>query len=157
MPDDAETAARLKAYVKLLRASRAVIGVVEPRIGAAGLTLTQFGVLEALLNKGKLTQRELIRLVLTSPGNMTTVIDKLSAAGLVSRVPCPEDRRSVHVVLTNAGRKRIATLFPLHAADIARAMAGLDRGEIAELDGLLRRLGRHAAESIPLAGTDAAS
>ena len=40
--------AAVRAYVKLHRASRALVGAVEPRIAAAGLTPTQFGVMEAL-------------------------------------------------------------------------------------------------------------
>ena len=58
---------------------------VEPRLAAAGLTPTQLGVLEAILHKGPLTQRELGRKVLTSAGNMTDVVDKLEARGLVRR------------------------------------------------------------------------
>ncbi len=141
---DAAITLRLRAYVKLLRATRAIQAAAEPRIAAAGLTMTQLGVLEALHHKGPLTQRALIRKVLTSPGNMTAVVDKLEAAGLVVRQPCPEDRRSVYVVLTREGATQIAALFPRHAEDIARAMAGLDEADIARLDGLLRTLGRHA-------------
>ncbi|HUZ64872.1 MAG TPA: MarR family transcriptional regulator [Acetobacteraceae bacterium] len=147
----AGTEAAVRAYVKLLRASRAVVAMVEPRLVAEHLTLTQFGVLEAVLHKGPLTQRELTRKVLTSAGNMTDVIDKLAARGLVQRVPCPEDRRSVRIVLTPCGRALVERLFPLHAEDIARAMAGLDAGETGALDGLLRTLG-HAAQAVePLA------
>ena len=71
--------------MKLLRAGKAVLARVEPRLAAAGLTPTQLGVLEAILHKGPLTQRELGRKVLTSAGNMTDVVDKLEARGLVRR------------------------------------------------------------------------
>ena len=53
--DAARTAAALDAYVKLLRAGRSVLARVEPRLAAAGLTPTQFGVLEAVLHKGPLS------------------------------------------------------------------------------------------------------
>ena len=82
--DDVRVVEALGAYVKLLRAGRAVLARVEPRLAAAGLTPTQFGVLEAILHKGPLGQRELGRKVLTSPGNMTDVVDKLEARGLVA-------------------------------------------------------------------------
>ena len=75
----------LGAYVKLLRAARAVVVRLEPGLAPAGLTSTQLGVLEAILHKGPLSQRELGRKVLTSAGNMTDVIDKLEHRGLVSR------------------------------------------------------------------------
>ena len=143
--DDARVAEALRAYVKLLRAGRAVLARVEPRLAASGLTPTQLGVLEAILHKGPLTQRELGRKVLTSAGNMTDVVDKLEARGLVRRTRSPRDRRIVPVELTREGRELIEGLFPQHARDIAVAMGALDREELKMLDGLLRKLGLSAA------------
>lgn len=131
----------LDAYVKLLRASRAVLARVEPRLVASGLTTTQFGVLEAILHKGPLSQRDLSLKVLTSPGNMTDLIDKLEARGLVRRVRQKADRRAVRVELTAAGTALIEPLFAAHARDIDAAMAGLDAAELRQLGALLRKLG----------------
>ena len=135
----------LDTYVKLLRASRAVLARVEPRLAATGLTVTQFGVLEAILHKGPLGQRELSRKVLTSPGNMTDLVDKLEARGLVHRIRQKADRRAVRVELTEAGRALIKPLFADHAGDIAAAMGGLDENELRQLSALLRKLGLAAA------------
>ena len=136
--------AAVRAYVKLNRATRAVLAAVEPRVASAGLTLTQLGVLEAVLHLGPLTQRDLGRKVLTSPGNLTDVVDKLAGRGLVRRAPNPADRRSAWVELTAEGRALIAQVFPAHAGDIARSFACLDPDELAMLDRLLRKLGRGA-------------
>ena len=141
----------LRAYVKLLRAGRAVLARVEPLLAAEGLTPTQLGVLEGILHKGPLTQRELSRKVLTSAGNMTDVVDKLEARGLVRRTRSPRDRRVVPVELTPSGRTLIQALFPRHALDIGAAMSGLSCDELRMLDGLLRKLGLAAAEDLPLA------
>jgi MarR family transcriptional regulator, 2-MHQ and catechol-resistance regulon repressor len=131
----------LDAYVKLLRASRAVLARVEPRLAEAALTTTQFGVLEAILHKGPLSQRDLSRKVLTSPGNMTDLIDKLEVRGLVRRVRQKADRRAMWVELTAEGRALIEPLFAAHAGDIDAAMAGLDGSELRQLGALLRKLG----------------
>jgi MarR family 2-MHQ and catechol resistance regulon transcriptional repressor len=136
----------LRAYVKLLRASKAVLARVEPLLASHGLTPTQLGVLEVILHLGPLSQRDLGRKVLTSAGNMTDVIDKLEARGLVWRARMPHDRRSVQVDLTDAGRRLIEALFPRHAEDIAHAMSGLDPEEMAQLGALLRKLGRGTAD-----------
>ena len=136
----------LDAYVKLLRASRAVLARVEPRLVAAGLTTTQFGVLEAILHKGPLSQRDLSLKVLTSPGNMTDLIDKLETRGLVRRIRQKADRRAVRVELTGEGRMLIEPLFAAHAGDIDEAMAGLDGTELRQLGTLLRKLGLAAGE-----------
>jgi len=156
MADDERIGEALRAYVKLLRAGKAVLARVEPRLAAAGLTPTQLGVLEAILHKGPLTQRELGRKVLTSAGNMTDVVDKLEARGLVCRTRSPHDRRIVSVTLTPAGQALIESLFPRHARDIAAAMGGLSCEELQLLGALLRKLGLAAAgEDGPLVETRA--
>ena len=144
---DPATEAAVRAYVKLMRASRAVLARIEPLLAAAGLTPTQLGVLEAILHKGPLSQRALGRVVLTSAGNMTDVIDKLEARGLVHRARSPTDRRAVQVELTEAGRALIEEVFPRHAEDIAGAMHGVTGRDLARLDGLLKRLGVAASGS----------
>ncbi len=143
--EDPRLAQALRAYVKLLRASKAVLGRIEKRLALDGLTATQIGVLEGILHLGPLTQRELGRKVLTSAGNMTDIIDKLAARGLVARTRAPQDRRSVIVDLTPAGRELIENVFPHHAQDIAAAMSGLNPAEMDTLETLLRKLGLTAA------------
>jgi MarR family 2-MHQ and catechol resistance regulon transcriptional repressor len=140
----------VRTYVKLMRASRAVAVMIEPRLAAKGLTLTQLGVLEGLLHKGSLTHRDLGRKVLTSAGNMTDVVDKLEARGLVTRMRDTGDRRQVRVELTEEGKLLIEELFPRHAMDIAQAMSGLEPQEMRRLGDLLRKLGL-AANAPPLA------
>jgi MarR family 2-MHQ and catechol resistance regulon transcriptional repressor len=147
--DDPRVEGAVAAYVKLHRAARALSDRVEGRVAAAGLTLTQFGVLEAILHKGPLSHRELGRKVLTSAANMTDVIDKLAARGLVQRVRCPSDRRLVKVELTDTGACLIERLFPDHARDIEQAMSFLACPEIAQLDALLRKLGHGAKQDCP--------
>ena len=145
--DDPRLMEALRAYVKLLRASKAVLGRIEKRLAQDGLTATQIGVLEGILHLGPLTQRDLGRKVLTSAGNMTDVIDKLAARGLVTRTRAPRDRRSVIVDLTPAGRALIEGVFPQHANDIAASMAGLNSAELAALETLLRKLGLGAEKT----------
>lgn len=146
--DPALSVPALSVYVKLHRAVASIDAQLAPRIAAAGLTPTQFGVLEALLHKGTLTQAALGRKVLSSPGNMTDVIDKLAARGLVRRGRAPGDRRAVRVSLTEAGQALIGGLFPDHAAAMARAMRALSASELETLGGLLRRLGLGAADAL---------
>ena len=144
--EDPRLAEALRSYVKLLRASKAVLSRIEKCLARDGLTATQIGVLEGILHLGPMTQRELGRKVLTSAGNMTDVIDKLAARGLVQRTRAKLDRRSVIVDLTTDGRALIEAVFPQHARDIAAAMSGLDQAELETLEVLLRKLGVAAAE-----------
>ncbi|HEX3348613.1 MAG TPA: MarR family transcriptional regulator [Acetobacteraceae bacterium] len=148
--DDPKTLVALAAYVKLLRASRSVLSRIERALAAHGLTPTQLGVLECILHKGPLTHRELGRKVLTSAGNMTDVIDKLEARGLVRRRRDTADRRVVRVELTSEGRRLIEQVFPSHADDIAAAMSGLTPAELEQLGSLLRSLGTRAARPLEI-------
>ena len=143
---DPEVEEAVRAYVKLMRAARAVTASLETTLAAEGLTGTQLGVLEAVLHKGPLTHRELGRKLLISAGNMTDVVDKLEGRALVRRVRDAADRRLVRVQLTPRGRALIGKVFPRHAANIARAMRGLDRNQLRRLGALLRSLGMAAAQ-----------
>ena len=134
------------AYVKLLRASRWVQAIVEARLADCGLTLTQLGVMEALLHKGAMSQREIGRIVLTSPGNMTDLLEKLSNKGLVVRERSDTDRRAVLVDLSESGRALISKVFPRHAQDIAETMAVLSPAEQRQLGAMMRKLGMAAEE-----------
>jgi MarR family 2-MHQ and catechol resistance regulon transcriptional repressor len=136
----AEVAA-LDAYIKLMRAAESVTTrahVVLP----AGVTLTQFSALEALLHRGPLYQSELAGKLLKSGGNLTLVDDNLERDGLVIRERDAEDRRYVKVSLTPKGRRFITDLFPKLAASLTREFAVLNRSDQITLARLCRQLGR---------------
>lgn len=139
--NDAEVRA-LDTYVKLVRAAESVTARVSPGVEAAGLTMSQFGALEALLHLGPLYQRQLGEKLLKSGGNITMVVDNLEKRGLVRRERGREDRRFISVHLTGEGERLIRGFFPTHAAAITREMSVLTPAEQAELGRLCRKLGR---------------
>lgn len=132
----------LSLYVKLVRASESVSARIHAHLSEAGLTVSQFGVLEALLHLGPLTQAEIAKKILKTGGNITMVIDNLEKGGMVRRERDPEDRLSYNIHLTDTGRKTIVSLFPEHAARIAREMKVLSKSEQEILGNLCRKLGR---------------
>ena len=78
LPDDTQMA--LSAYVKMLRATDAISERLSKTWKNAGLTISQFGVLEALYHLGPLCQKEIAKKILKTTGNITMVIDNLSIA-----------------------------------------------------------------------------
>lgn len=136
----AETAA-LAAYIKLMRAAESVTTRAH-LVLPAGVTITQFAALEALLHRGPLFQSELATKLLKSGGNLTLVVDNLERDGLVSRERDETDRRFIRVALTAKGRKFISTLFPRVAASLAREFSALTPAEQATLADLCKKLGR---------------
>jgi DNA-binding MarR family transcriptional regulator len=71
---------------------------------------------------------------------MTNRLDRLERAGLVRRLPDPDDRRGVLVELTKAGHQAWEDGLRAQAANEALIAAALTPGEKRELNGLLRRL-----------------
>lgn len=131
----------LNAYIKLMRASESVSARIHGHLADAGLTVSQFGVMEALYHLGTLSQGELAIKILKSSGNMTMIIDNLEKRGLVKRERKAEDRRFYAVQLTVDGRRLIGSLFPRHAAKIVEEMKALTRTEQEELSRLCRKVG----------------
>ena len=82
----------LNTYTKLMRAAESVTNRVSSSMSAADLTVSQFGVLEALHHKGPLCQRDIAAKILKSSGNITMVIDNLEKRGLVRRERDNQDR-----------------------------------------------------------------
>jgi MarR family transcriptional regulator, 2-MHQ and catechol-resistance regulon repressor len=138
----------LNAYITLFRAADTLAGRSSARLNAIGLTIGQFGVLEALLHLGPLCQHALGEKLLCTGGNITLLVDNLEKRGLVRRTRDTVDRRFITVQLTPKGRKRIRRIFPSHAAAIAREMEPLSRADLVALRRICRKLGRGIAENL---------
>jgi len=131
----------LDTYVKLRRAVNSLSGREDDVLRAAGLTESQFGVLEALYHLGPLCQRELASKILKSAGNLTTVVDNLQKRGLVERRREGGDRRVVTVYLTSDGDDLVAKVFPRVVDVLVDAFSVLAVREQEQLAALCRRLG----------------
>lgn len=130
----------LSTFVKLLRAAETVSARVHRKLRETGLTISQFGVLEALYHLGPMNQKEIAGKILKSTGNITTVIDNLEKQGLVIRERNNNDRRSFNILLTDEGSRTIETIFPEHAARITGLMNTLTVTEQKELGRLCKKL-----------------
>jgi len=89
---------------------------------------------------GPLTQNELSRRLLVDKSNVTGLIDRLEALGLIRRNQVANDRRSYHISLTDAGREMIDTLEVPYRDVIARVMSPFTPAEQRELIRLTRKL-----------------
>jgi MarR family 2-MHQ and catechol resistance regulon transcriptional repressor len=132
-------------WLVLLRSFRALNHIAERSISDAGLGLTDFATLEALLHKGPLTIGEIQSKVPLALGSMTAVVDRLERRGLILRTPSPSDRRARVLKLSPKGRAVVEDAFGRHAADLESAMAVLTQREKRNLRALLKKLGRFAA------------
>jgi MarR family transcriptional regulator, 2-MHQ and catechol-resistance regulon repressor len=131
----------LDSYIKLSRATEVVTQRIHNHLNAHQLTISQFGVLEALYHLGPMTVGQLGGKILRSSGNMTLVIDNLVKRGLVSREPRPDDRRCIEIHLTAAGTALIAQIMPQHVTGVVQTMAALTAEEQQQLATLCKKLG----------------
>src|ERR1700726_3665025 len=144
--NDSISAPRL--WLVLMRSHRALSLLAAASIAKAGLGLTDFAALEALLNKGPLTISEIQDKVLLASGSMTAAVDRLEKLGLVVRKASPTDRRARVVELTPQGKRLAASCFEQHAKDLEALMSGLSEKEMEQLYGSVKKLGRLAAEKL---------
>jgi DNA-binding MarR family transcriptional regulator len=75
-----------------------------------------------------------------SSGAMTNRLDRLEAAGLIRRLPDPDDRRALLVELTEAGWQAWQDSVGAQARKEALVASALDHDEKELLNALLRRL-----------------
>lgn len=155
---DGDQKRALKTYVRLMRAVDAVTVAMHRHLADYQLTISQFGVLEALYHHGPLCQKELAAKILKTGGNLTMVIDNLEKRGLVQRVRDAQDRRKFMITLTDAGQTLIAAVFPTHAEIARQLFAVLTPEDSDTLGWLLLKLGKGVkampAEASPAPETD---
>lgn len=146
---DPATESALRLWVILSRAQDAVAQHAMAHVARHGLTIAEFGILEALYHVGPQLLSEVQKRLLVSSGGITFLVNRLEAKGLVERQSCPTDRRARYVALTPAGEALIARLFPEHAAMLTDTMQALSPAEQQTAADLLRRLGLAAASTPP--------
>ena len=137
-----ETVKALDGFTKFLRAHSTYLKAFE-KISPLpkGMTATQFGVLEALLHVGPLSQCQIAGKILKSTANLTTVIDNLERNALVLRRQDPRDRRNNIICLTDRGRKAIEELFPQRAEAITTLFSVFSKNELEVFSKLCKKLG----------------
>src|SRR3989475_10635741 len=118
-----------RLWLVIAKSYRALSLLAEQSIANAGLCLTDFAALEALLHKGPLTISEIQDKVRLASGSMTAAVDRLEKLGLVVRKSSPSDRRARVVKLTVKGKRLAASSFEQHAKDLKVFMSALSDQE----------------------------
>jgi len=136
-----EEVTALDAYIKLMRCAESFTARVHAHLANAGLTFSQFQVLEVLYHLGPMCQRDIAQKILKSTANLTVVVDNVEKRGLVERRRDTQDRRYVTVHLTDRGRQLIQEIFPRHVDALVREMGILTKDEQEVLGRLCRKLG----------------
>lgn len=131
----------LNAFIKLIRASESLGNRLSRQLAEQDLTISQFGVLEALFHLGPLNQKALGEKLLKSGGNITLVVDNLEKSGWVERQRNPQDRRSMLIHLTEEGEELVSSYFPQHLDNIMQEFKCLSNYELDQLAEMCKKIG----------------
>jgi MarR family 2-MHQ and catechol resistance regulon transcriptional repressor len=142
-----EDSSGVHLWLVFMKAFQALIPHAAESIKRTDLGDSDFRVLEALLHKGPLPVNTVGPKVWLTPGSISVAVDRLVKKGLVSRKGHAADRRVRQVELTPKGRALITRGFGEHAAAMENIARVLSDGERLTLLRLLKKLGKHAAES----------
>ncbi len=131
-----------EALLNVLVTYPRVMSELARTMGAFGLTPSQYNVLRIL--RGRHPERATCRYIgerLMDPTpDVTRLLDRLGAAGLVGRCRADYDGRVVEVWITEAGLKRLRTLDEPVNATIRGLTDGLSAEEHRTLSDLLEKL-----------------
>ena len=135
---------RLTLWGLFLEAHEGIRRRVEEELrSGAGLPGPWF---EVLLRIGRtpgqaVPMSQLARMVLFSSGGFTKLADRMERAGLIRRIPCPGDRRSLLATLTPDGRSALERGLAVNGPSIQRHLIDhLDPAQRRQLEQILRTL-----------------
>lgn len=137
---EADSKARLRLWIRLLRATRLIEGGVRERFKSKfGVTLPRFDVMAALYRQPKgMLMSEISRFLMVSNGNVTGIVDRLVSDGFVVRAQRNGDRRTSFVSLTAKGRAAFEDMAAAHERWIDELLTKVTVREAEQLSGKLK-------------------
>ena len=153
LPDDDATW-RLRLWLQMAKAVRAVEGQLRERLRSQfATTLPRFDLLATLHAAPEgLRMSELSRRLVVSNGNVTGVVDRLVADGLLRREPVAGDRRAFRVELTPAGRTLADEMIGAHRLWVDEIFAGVNAEDSAAARLTMRSIRHRLGAADGLAG-----
>ena len=128
---------------RISRLSREIERRLEPVYAASGLEPGWYDVLATLRRAGppyRVRPTDFAATLMLTSSGTTKRLDRLEAAGYVTRERDPSDRRGVLIALTPQGRSLVDNAADKHMANESRILSGLSAAEQRQLAGLLRKL-----------------
>jgi len=127
----------------ILHTSGVLEGRAETKLAEIGLSLPKLAALNRLSDAGgSLPLGQLAERLSCVKSNVTQLVDRLEADGLVNRTADPNDRRSRIAVLTDAGRAAYERGIQIQQQTERDLFGALSSEESAQLQQLLAKLER---------------
>lgn len=122
-------------------------GVVAETLVDHGLSVAQFASLMILDEHPGASVADVARRVSTARQSANEMLSGLERAGLIERLPHPQDRRTQQIFLTDAGRARFEAARPAVKAVEERLSEGFTADELAVVNAWLSRMAAATADS----------
>jgi DNA-binding MarR family transcriptional regulator len=124
----------------VLTASRVLVGVAARSLAAVedSVTLPQFRLMVVLAGREPLTQTAIAEQLAVNPSTAMRMLDRLAAAGIITRGVNPAVRREHLVRLTEAGRQVVDDVTASRRAEIAGIVGRMPPARRAGLVAALR-------------------
>ena len=119
-----------------------------------GLTLGQPKVLDYLLHHDGAIQKEIALFCHIEPASLTTILNGMESKGYIERKNIQNNRRSLHVYLTQTGKKYADRLNFEFARIESDALKGFSEAETRQLHELLSRVYQNMADTQTKEGSD---
>jgi DNA-binding MarR family transcriptional regulator len=139
-PLDADSKARLRLWIRLLRASRLIESAARERLKSQfNATLPRFDVMAALFRQPDgMLMSEISRFLMVSNGNVTGIVDRLVSDGFVVRSQRNGDRRTSFISLTRKGRAVFADMASAQEKWVDELLGGISARDADQLSAKLK-------------------
>jgi DNA-binding MarR family transcriptional regulator len=120
----------------------------DRRLAPLELSAAQFAVIASLAGEERKSASDLCKGISYDAGAMTRMLDRLEGKGLIRRNRSPDDRRLVHLELTDEGRVAYPRMRELALGVANRFLRGFTKAEARQLETFLTRMLENAHEPV---------
>ena len=127
----------VRVWFRFIRLEARMQVAVGERLRAVGLSIPQCDVLTTLTEAEGVSQQELAKRLYVTKGNISGLLDRLEAAGLVERRSTAADRRQYAIALTAKGREIAEKAIDVQHRWIAATFGRMPSGDLENFETLL--------------------
>ncbi len=112
----------------------------DKRLASLEMSAAQYVIMANLAGPEPKSASDLCKGISYDAGAMTRMLDRLEAKGLIRRMRSAQDRRLMHLELTDEGRAAYPRMREMSMAVANRFLRGFTRAEARQLESLLARM-----------------
>jgi MarR family transcriptional regulator, organic hydroperoxide resistance regulator len=133
----------MKTWFRFLRLQTRLTTAMASRLKELGLSVAQFDLISTLSQFEGITQQDLASRLFVTKGNVSGLVDRLEASGLVERRSIPGDRRSHAMHLTDKGRSLARAGIAAQIDYVETTLGRLPKSDHHALDRILKHWREH--------------